>query len=322
VEYPAIAKRTLIQRWRNQMHTKLNYLSSVIIAVVASVVFFGVGRNQASVRNRTGAVFFLFVHPVFSAIFEVTMPLVMDAPTLVREYKNKHLYRVTSYYLARTTGELPIQATFPLIYVSILYWAVGFGGLGEFLILAVVLQLACFTGQSYGYMLSTLSVNFETSMVISIVFLVSVFLFSGMMVDATTLSEPLASIGQLSLFKHAFDAGMIAVWRDVELQCDAGEVCDFARGEEVLRSYNIGMDSTVDAHLTRALLVMAGLSVLTRLLGYVRLCFRYAFEDDWRNLCRGRGTSQAEECPSTGDAARPESLGKGSAESAEVRAEV
>lgn len=289
------------------MHTKLNYLSTVLISIFAGTVYFAVGHDQASVRNRTGAVFFLFVHPVFSAIFEVTMPLVMDAPTLVREYKNKHLYRVSSYYLARTTGELPVQATFPLIYVSIIYWMVGFGGVGQFCILAVVLQLACFTGQSYGYMLSTLSVNFEVAMVISIVFLVSTFLFSGMMIDETTLFEPLISLGQLSLFKHAFDAGMIAVWRDIALVCDAGEACDHSDGEDVLRSYKIGVDRSIEAHLTRALLMMAALSVVTRLLGYARLCFRYVFEDDWRNLCGRHAAAQLGECHDTGDETKAES---------------
>merc|ERR1712176_910750 len=108
------------------MQTQLNYISTVIISLSAGFIFFGVGDNQASVRNRTGAVFFLFVHPVFSSIFETSMPLVMDAGTLLREYKNKRLYRVSSYYFARTTGELPVQMSFPLIYAVIIYWMVGF----------------------------------------------------------------------------------------------------------------------------------------------------------------------------------------------------
>ena len=89
-------------------------------------MYWQLDSNQASIRARTGAVFFLFVHPVFSAIFETTMPLVMDAPTLVREYKNKRLYRVSSYYLARTTGELPLQLFFPFLYVAIIYPMVGY----------------------------------------------------------------------------------------------------------------------------------------------------------------------------------------------------
>merc|ERR1719337_361102 len=91
------------------------------------------------------------------------------------------------------------------------------------------------------------------------------------MIDVTTLFEPLISLGQLSLFKHAFDAGMIAVWRDIALVCDAGEACDHSDGEDVLRSYKIGVDRSIEAHLTRALLMMAALSVVTRLLGYARL---------------------------------------------------
>ena len=76
--------------------------------------------------------FFLLVHPVFSAIFETTMPLVMSAGTLMREYKTKRLYRVSSYYGALTFGELPVQMAFPLIYISIIFWMVGYGGIEMF----------------------------------------------------------------------------------------------------------------------------------------------------------------------------------------------
>ena len=57
----------------------------------------------------------------------------------------------------------------------------------RFFLLLVTLLLACFTGCSYGYFLSTLSTDFEVSMSLSIVLLVSLFLFSGMMTSAATI---------------------------------------------------------------------------------------------------------------------------------------
>lgn len=287
VEIFAIVKRTFIQRKRQRMQTRLNYASTLTISLIAGAIFFGVKDDQASIRNRTGAVFFLFVHPVFSAIFETSMPLVLDAATLIREYKSKRLYRVSSYYIARTTGEIPIQLSFPFIYCAIIYWMVywRYGDFAQFIFLMLTVQLACFTGQSYGYMLSTLSVNFEDSLVIAIVFLVSIFLFSGMMIDITTLPGVLQALSNISLFKHAFDAGVISVWDGLDLQCDPSETCLFKNGDEVLSSYNID-PANVKEHLHMAFVKLAILSVASRLIGYARMYARYVFEDDWRNVWR------------------------------------
>eukprot|EP00927_Polykrikos_kofoidii_P004580 TRINITY_DN11805_c0_g1_i7.p1 TRINITY_DN11805_c0_g1~~TRINITY_DN11805_c0_g1_i7.p1 ORF type:complete len:622 (-),score=95.68 TRINITY_DN11805_c0_g1_i7:211-2076(-) len=315
VEICAIVKRTFIQRKRQRMQTRLNYASTLIISLIAGAIFFGVKDDQASIRNRTGAVFFLFVHPVFSAIFETSMPLVLDAATLIREYKSKRLYRVSSYYIARTTGEIPIQFSFPFLYCAIIYWMVywRYGDFAQFIFLMLTVQLACFTGQSYGYMLSTLSVNFEDSLVIAIVFLVSIFLFSGMMIDITTLHPVLQALSNISLFKHAFDAGVISVWEGLDLQCDPSETCIFKNGGEVLSSYNIDPDNAT-AHLNTAFVKLAILSVASRLIGYARMYARYVFEDDWRNVWRRNEDVQVE------DASIPQDS-KASAEKPEVLSE-
>jgi ABC-type multidrug transport system ATPase subunit len=291
VEYAAICKRTFIQRKRQRMQTKFNIASSLIISMIAGIIFFGVDDSQASVRNRTGCIFFLFVHPVFSAIFETSMPLVMDAGTLLREYKNKRLYRVSIYYLARTTGELPVQMSFPFIYGTIIYWMVFWreGSGLQYLLVLLTVQLACFTGQSYGYMLSTFSVDFEISMTISIVILVCIFLFSGMMLDITTLPDFVQAISNVSLFKHCFTAGMIAAWKNQDLTCKDNEECLYQDGDAVLRNYKID-----DEDMMWALVSLAILSIAARLIGFLRLYSRYVLDDDLRSLCSSRGNASTD----------------------------
>jgi len=285
VEYIAVCRRTFLQRKRQRLQTRMNYINCLIISLLAGSLNFSIDSNQASIHNRVGAVFFLFVHPVFSAIFETAMPLVLDAPTLLREYKTKRLYRVSTYYAARTTGELPFQLSFPIIYCTIIYWMVGFDRedvTGYFGLLATLL-LACFTGTSYGYMLSTFSVDFELSMSISVVFLVLIFLFSGMLSDDAVIPVWMQWISNISLFKWAFNAGIISVFRDVEFRCDPGEECTHEDGMSVLSSYNISGD--VVAHQQTALLMLLILSFGARLIGFFRIYLRYVFEDDWRALC-------------------------------------
>merc|ERR1719353_1817221 len=70
VEYLAISGRTLRIRSRQRLQTRLNVINTLVISAIAGSVYWQLDSNQASIRARTGAVFFLFVHPVFSAIFE------------------------------------------------------------------------------------------------------------------------------------------------------------------------------------------------------------------------------------------------------------
>jgi hypothetical protein len=212
------------------------------------------------------------------------MPLVMDAGTLMREYKTKKLYRVSSYYFARTFGELPVQMAFPVIYISIIYWMVGYGGIEKFVLMLAVLLFAAFTGCSYGYFLSTLSNDFDIVMSISVVCLVCLFLFSGMLSDTAQMPAVIAPIGQLSLFKHAFDAGLVVIWKDVDIPC--GDQCDtepHVFGSEVLERYGIEEGTEVDC-LISSLAKLCLLSVAARALAFLRLFFRYVHDDDIQSV--------------------------------------
>jgi len=51
----------------------------------------------------------------------------------------------------------------------------------------------------------------------------------------------------------------------------------------VLRSYNIDPDEAT-AHKNAGLLLLFCLSLVARMVGYVRMYVRYVLEDDWRNL--------------------------------------
>jgi ABC-type multidrug transport system ATPase subunit len=291
VEYAAITKRTFLVRSRQRLQTRLNILNTTLISLFAGTVYFQVGKTtvgEAAIRSRTGAMFFLLVHPVFSAIFETTMPLVMSAGTLMREYKTKRLYRVSSYYGALTFGELPVQMAFPLIYISIIFWMVGYGGIEMFFLMVIILLLAAFTGCSVGYFLSTLSNDFDIVMSISVVALVCLFLFSGMLSDSAQMPAVMQPIGELSLFKHAFDAGLVAIWRGVDIPC--GDQCDTAdpvSGAEVLATYGIA-PGTEESHLMGALAKLCVISLVTRVLALLRLHFRYVHDDDCQNVAGGR----------------------------------
>merc|ERR1712061_419654 len=121
-------------------------------------------------------------------------------------------------------------------------------------------------------------------MVISIVVLVGLFLFSGMMIDYSTMNPVFQAFSSVSLFKHAFDAGIISVWRGVNLRCEENEVCMYENGDAVLRSYNIN-PAEVDAHFQKSLVMMAVLSVCARIFGFARIYTRYVFDDNWRLVC-------------------------------------
>ncbi|KAK1322872.1 ABC transporter G family member 25 [Acorus calamus] len=120
-QFAILLRRSLKER----RHEAFNYLR--VTQVMAAAVLAGLmwWRNDIrDVRDRLGLLFFFSifwgVFPSFNAVF--TFP---QERAILGKERSSSMYSLSSYYLARTAGDLPMELVLPTVFIFITYWMAG-----------------------------------------------------------------------------------------------------------------------------------------------------------------------------------------------------
>ncbi len=145
----------------------------------------------------------------------------MSSTVLAREYHGKRLYRLSSYYWARTTGEMPVQMLFPLVYTTICFFMMGFyDGEDSWKIFSLlgILYVTQFGAQGLGYLIGSMTVSSEYVITLLVVVMVpSMSLCPMFLGPGVSLPAGLAWTPYISIFRWAAEALSIWCWSGVQL---------------------------------------------------------------------------------------------------------
>lgn len=117
--------------WRGLKERRHEYLSCIrVIQVVATAVIIGLlwwhsdASTPKNLQDQAGLLFFISVFwgyfPVFAAIF--TFP--KEREILAKE-RSVGMYKLSAYFIARTTSDLPLDLTLPIVFLLIVYFMAG-----------------------------------------------------------------------------------------------------------------------------------------------------------------------------------------------------
>lgn len=115
----------MVRGLKERRHEYLSYLRFVqvfFISLIVGCLWWRSKRNNSSeISDQMGLVFFIAIFwgmfPLFTAIF--TFP--QERAMLMKE-RASDLYRLSSYFLARTLGDLPLDLVMPTIFVLMVYF--------------------------------------------------------------------------------------------------------------------------------------------------------------------------------------------------------
>ncbi|KAL0692675.1 hypothetical protein Bca4012_059855 [Brassica carinata] len=132
----------------------------------------------AHIQDQVGLLFFFSIFwgflPLFNAIF--TFP--QERPMLIKE-RSSGIYRLSSYYIARTVGDLPMELILPTIFVTITYWMGGLKpSLTTFSVTLMIVLYNVLVAQGVGLALGAILMDAKKAATISSV-LMLVFLLAG-----------------------------------------------------------------------------------------------------------------------------------------------
>lgn len=289
-----LTRRAFLSVKRDPTVTNARLAQSLVLSVIAGLIYADTELNQQGIQNLSGAMFFILINQSFSGVFGVLQTFPLELPVFYREHK-AGLYRTDTYYLAKTIADLPFQIIFTVIFCSIAYFLVGFSAtLSQFLIFTGTIVLCANTAFSLGYLISCATTNVGVALAVgrtwppharhvavpirtgrlvltvtrtpppllpsTAVVLLPFLLFGGFFVNTDSIPIYFDWIGKLSFFNYGFEILMVNEFEGVEnIECNfdgpAATSCA-TTGEQVLTRFNASpADVEMDVGILFALLV-------------------------------------------------------------------
>jgi ABC-type multidrug transport system ATPase subunit/ABC-type multidrug transport system permease subunit len=146
-QFIVLLQRGLRER-RFEAFNRLRIFQVISVAILGGLLWWHTPTSH--VADRIALLFFFSVfwgfYPLYNAVF--TFP--QERTMLIKE-RSSGMYRLSSYFLARTIGDLPMELALPTAFVFIIYWM---GGLkpdpGAFILSLLVVLYNVLVSQSLG----------------------------------------------------------------------------------------------------------------------------------------------------------------------------
>ncbi|XP_028755015.1 ABC transporter G family member 14-like [Neltuma alba] len=146
-QFKVLLQRGLRER-RYETFNRLRIFQVISVAFLGGLLWWH--TPESHIQDRVALIFFFSVfwgfYPLYNAVF--TFP--QERRMLIKE-RSSGMYRLSSYFLARTIGDLPLELALPTAFVFILYWM---GGLKPhpmtFILSLLVVLYSVLVSQSLG----------------------------------------------------------------------------------------------------------------------------------------------------------------------------
>lgn len=137
-------------------------------------------------------------------------------------------YRLSAYFLAKTTADAPVRQILPFLYMVLSFWMAGFDSrFSVFVGTVACTLLSVVAGEAIGLFVGAAVYDMETALTVMTVFSLALMLLGGFFVE--NLPAFLVWAKYVSPFKYAFDSSLQIVF-DRDVPCDGsgelGELCN------------------------------------------------------------------------------------------------
>ncbi|XP_046546159.1 ABC transporter G family member 21-like [Haliotis rubra] len=163
---------------KSRILNKLRLLEALLLCVLVSLLWFQLPRNEETLRDRMGVIFFIALHWSFTPLFDAVSTFPSERVVIQKE-RSAGWYRLSAYYFAKMTSELPLILLLPTAFIIISYWCIGLNGAGPFFGTIFTVMLGAICGQSIGLFLGIVFMDFQKAMSIVTLVMMAIMLLGG-----------------------------------------------------------------------------------------------------------------------------------------------
>jgi ATP-binding cassette subfamily G (WHITE) protein 1 len=210
-QFKVLFSRAFKNVLRNKMIVRVRLFQSVFLSLVIGSVYFDVSKSpefDTQRMNRAGAMYFLVINQFMSSATGVVTIFSLEKNVFKREHDAGY-YRLPAYFISKTLVETPHQVFFPFLVMTIAYWMIGLrADAGHYLIAVIAAVLSSLNGMALGTLAGAFFKDINVGMAILMVILLPLMLFSGFLVNNTSVPVYFRWIQYISPTKYAFNALM------------------------------------------------------------------------------------------------------------------
>jgi hypothetical protein len=154
-QFWVLLKRSYQQK-RGEIISRHQTARIMAVALIASLVWFQLPITARHSQDRFGALFFVVSFWYMAAMITATATFPLERRVIIRE-RCARSYRLSTYFMAKTLSELPVQMFYPTAFCLLYYWMIGFSATASgFLVFLASILLLVTCGESLGLLISNL----------------------------------------------------------------------------------------------------------------------------------------------------------------------
>lgn len=210
-QFWVVLKRTLLFSYRDWTLMYLRLFAHLVVGFLIGALYYDIGNDGAKVLSNLGFLFFNMLFLMYTSMTITILSFPLEMPVLLKENFNRW-YSLKSYYLAITVSDLPFQAIFCVIYVTLVYYFTSQPWeLFRYSMFLSACLLISFVAQSVGLVVGA-AMNVQNGVFLAPVMSVPFLLFSGFFVSFDAIPVYLRWITYLSYIRYGFEGTAIATY--------------------------------------------------------------------------------------------------------------
>ncbi|KAJ2723674.1 hypothetical protein GGI07_002469 [Coemansia sp. Benny D115] len=239
-EFLVLLKRdwALLLRHRSLVYGLI--IQCLCTIVFLGFVFFQLDSSQKSVQNRLGALFMFALLCSYPLIFPVITIIMTGRPILLRE-RSAGTYRMSSFFLAKTTSFLPLALVpYTFSYIGAYFIAHFQYDASKFFIGLANTYAILLASLGFAFWIAMIVSNMEVAFIIAPVTMSNLMLFAGNLSNATSITPVLRWIKYLCMYYYSYSAFVQNEFGGLRFTCDEDSAICYHTGEEVIKAYGLG----------------------------------------------------------------------------------
>lgn len=237
-QFCLLLKRAWMQASRDGPTNKVRTRMSVASAIIFGSVFWRMKNSQTSIQDRLGLLQVAAINTAMAALTK-TVGVFPKERAIVDRERAKGSYALGPYLLSKLLAEIPIGASFPLLFGAILYpMARLHPTISRFGKFCGIVTVESFAASAMGLTVGAMVPTTEAAMALGPSLMTVFIVFGGYYMNAENTPVVFCWIPQVSLIRWAFQGLCINEFSG--LQFDHQQPFDVQSGEQVLERLSFG----------------------------------------------------------------------------------